>query len=98
MAVARSEGVFTGTGVSRPAALLGAFNLTLSGSFEAELRLERSFDAGATWHPLSRDLTGEPAIFRRPASLVGEEWERGVLYRLNCIGHSAGAVVYRLSQ
>jgi len=47
---------------------------------------------------VSRDAAGEAAAFTQPVSLVGEEWERGVLYRLNCTAHSSGTVTYRVSQ
>jgi hypothetical protein len=98
MTIARSEGQFTAMGQSAPVQLIGPFNVTLAGSFAGTVKLERSFDAGATWHVVSRDAAGEGAAFTQPVSLVGEEWERGVLYRLNCTAHSSGTVSYRVSQ
>lgn len=98
MTIARSEGQFTATGQSAPVQLIGPFNITLAGSFTGTVVLERSFDAGAAWHAVSRDTTGAAASFTGPVSLVGEEWERGVLYRLRCSQHSAGTAVYRISQ
>ncbi len=98
MTIARSEGLFTATGQSAPVQLIGPFNVTLAGSFAGSVRLERSFDAGATWHAVSRDAAGEAAAFTQPVSLIGEEWERGVLYRLNCTQLSSGSASYRVSQ
>lgn len=98
MTIARSEGQFTGVGPSAPARLIGPFNITLAGSFTGRVVLERSFDAGRAWHAVSRDTTGAPASFTGPVSLVGEEWEAGVLYRLHCTQHAAGTILYRISQ
>lgn len=98
MTVVRSEGLFTAPASSEPVLLVGPFNLSLSGSFAASVRLERSFDAGASWHPLSRDAAGEAAAWQAPISLSGEEPERGILYRLTCTEHTSGSVAYRISQ
>lgn len=67
----------------------------------ATVQLERTFDGGATWLPVSVDGLGTPAVFTNPtgASVVGEEWERMVSYRFNCTAYSSGATVnYRISQ
>lgn len=98
MPLARSEGALAAAGASAPAMLLGSFNLTLWGDFAGSAQLERSFDAGRTWHPLSRDSTGAVARYAAPVSLTFEECERGVLYRLNCTALDNGVLRFRLSQ
>jgi hypothetical protein len=96
-------GSFTGTGQSAtfrpfPAKYPHAgFNVTLRGTFVATVRLERSFDDGVTWDPLT--AAGTPMfVFTGPASEIQEEPEEGVLYRLNCTAYTSGTVDYRLSQ
>lgn len=74
----------------------GRFNLTLSGTFVATVRLERSFDAGSTWHPCT--VLGRSQNFTAPCSEVVRETEAGVQYRLNCTAYTSGTVTYRLSQ
>ena len=98
MTIARCEGAFTAPGPSAPVLLLGAFNVTVAGDFAGCLRLERSFDAGASWHPLARDLSGALVSFTAPLSVASREWERGVLYRLRCVSLRRGRVLYRISQ
>ncbi|MDP1873649.1 hypothetical protein [Phenylobacterium sp.] len=93
-------GSFTATGQSasfRPAAGR-PFNASLSGTFVATGQLERSFDDGVTWLPCSRDSAGTPAAFTAPMSVVVEESEASVLYRLNCTAYTSGPIPYRLSQ
>ncbi len=98
MPLARSEGQLSSPGHSAPAMFLGCFNVTLWGDFSGSVVLERSFDAGRTWHPLARDRAGTAACFAAPISLTFEECERGVLYRLHCPVLDAGRLHYRLSQ
>lgn len=98
MAMSRCEGQFTEAGRSSPANFLGYFNLTLWGDFAGEVQLERSFDAGETWHALRGDRVGRAARFSAPTSTMCEEWERGVLYRLHCTALRSGVLRYRLSQ
>lgn len=95
-------GTFTGTGQSAsfvPAAEIrrGRFNVSLWGTFSADVRVERSFDGGTTWVPLAKpDLT--PALFDEPISFAVEETEGEVLHRLNCTTYTSGTVNYRMSR
>jgi len=104
MATGKVTGAFTATGPSErfaPDSRPGAprrFNLSLWGTFSGSVRVERSFDGGATWLECSRDGAGTPAAYAAPISVVMEEPEAGVLYRLNCTTRSSGTVNYRLSQ
>ena len=59
--------------------------------------MQRSFDAGTTWLPLT--AAGIPFYrWSAPASESAEEDEAGVLYRLNCTSYSSGTLTYRVSQ
>lgn len=99
-------GTFTATGQSTgfpPRPSLGGvspsagFNVSLWGTFVGSVQLERSFDNGTTWLPLT--AAGTPLyVWTAPASEVCEEPEAGVLYRLNCTAYTSGTVNYRLSQ
>ena len=75
----------------------GQFNVSLSGTFVATVALERSFD-GTNWFTCSRDSAGTAASWTAPMSVVVEEPEAGVLYRLNCTAFTSGTVTYRMSQ
>ena len=103
------SGSFTGTGQSAtflptPGAPFnyvrgsGYFNITLYGTFTATVVVQRSFDAGSTWHTVSQDATGADASYTAPMSLVALEPEHGTMYRLNCTAYSSGTVNYRLSR
>lgn len=103
------SGSFTGTGQSdtfyptpgAPFAFVrgsGYFNVTVYGTFTATVAVQRSFDAGATWHTVSQDATGADAAYTAPMSLVALEPEHGVVYRLNCTAYSSGTINYRMSR
>ena len=92
-------GSFSATGQSAifwPAADR-TFNATLYGTFSASVRLERTFDGGTNWHPLTAAGT-QLYAWTAAASETCEEAEEGVGYRLNCTAYSSGTVNYRLSQ
>lgn len=82
--------------------LRGVYNLSLTGTATATIQLERSFDGGTTWVAVSRDAVGTAATFQSTSafavSVVGEEPEQGVQYRLNCTSYTSGIINYRLSQ
>jgi hypothetical protein len=104
MATGKVTGAFSQMGVSEtfaPDSRPGVprrFNLSLWGAFTGVVGVERSFDRGVSWIGCSRDGAGTPAVYSTPVSLVLEEPEAGVIYRLNCTALSAGTVSYRLSQ
>lgn len=73
----------------------GAFNITLSGTFVATVKLQRSFDNGTNWN----DLTAVGVAIGTFTTAVSEVWvepEAGVIYRLNCTAYTSGTVTYRL--
>ena len=92
------EGTFSGTGQSSSVQLWGVFNMFLYGTFTATVRLERSFDDGVNWVPVSASQSGTDASYSAPMSLSWQEVEPGMLYRLNCTAHTNGTVNYRLAQ
>jgi hypothetical protein len=92
------SGSFTATGASDSIAVAGRFNVNLSGFGSATVKIERSFDNGSSWHVASRDAAGNEAAYTANASLVAEEPEAGVLYRVNCTSFSSGPIDYRISQ
>ena len=91
-------GSFASTGPSAAVAVAGRFNINLAGFGSATVKIERSFDNGSTWHVASRDSAGSEAAYTANASLVADEPETGVLYRLNCTSFSSGPIAYRISQ
>lgn len=106
MAATDITGTFTATGQSGPFRPVvgyrdissGQFNISASGTFVATVQLERSFDNGTNWFVCSSDSAGTAASFTAPFSVVAEESEPGVIYRLNCTSFTSGTVTYRISQ
>jgi len=76
--------------ISRP------FNLSIWGTFVGTVQLERSFDNGVTWLPLT--ALGSSLAFTAPCSETFTECEASVIYRLNCTAYTSGTINYRLSQ
>jgi hypothetical protein len=89
--------VFSAVGAGTAIELFGSFNVSVSGTFTGSVRLERSFDAGGTWLPLT-DQYGTQIAFTTPVSLLAYEPEQNVLYRPNATALSAGSATVRLSQ
>ena len=73
------------------------FDGPITGTFVATLQLERSFDGGTTYAPLSGSTIGTTATFTAPTTFVGNETERGVLYRVNCTAYTSGTANVRIS-
>ena len=92
-------GTFTATGQSAsfPPFAGSDFNVSLWGTFVASIQLERSFDNGTTWLPVT---AGGSALyaFTAPASEIATEPEQGVIYRWNCTAFTSGTVNYRISR
>lgn len=91
-------GTFTGTGNSATFAAKGKISVLIDGG-NAVVEIQRSFDKGATWYPISRDSEGNPASYN-PNTLgfngFIDEPEFGILYRLACITYTSGTVTYRI--
>lgn len=94
-----ASGTFTGTGVGaalQPAMNRG-FNLSIWGTFVATITLQRSFDGGTTYIPVTYS-DGTQINYSVPGSGSWQEAESGVLYALNCTAFTSGTVNWRLSQ
>jgi hypothetical protein len=92
-------GSFTGVNQASGSAIFwGAFNITLEGTFNADIQLQRSFDGGVNFTPVSKNTSGEPFLLSIPASLTWAEIEQDVLYRLVCTAYTSGTITYRLSK
>ena len=103
-------GTFTATGQSAGLQVYGNYNITLTGTFVATVRIERSFDEGASWAVLSKDAAGTPNAYTSALSLVLNEPENSaeavagatekpnIRVRLNCTSYTSGTVNYRISQ
>lgn len=97
------QSTFTATGASAAfAPILGRdFNVSLwntpGHTFVASVQLERSFDNGVTWLPITAAGT-QLYQWTAPASEVANECEGNVLYRLNCTSYTSDTVNYRISQ
>lgn len=88
---------FAAPGAGTPVELFGPFNLQVTGTFTGLIRVERSFDNGDTWAPLS-DAYGDLIEISSPVSTGGEEIEQNVLYRARAVTLSSGTCNVRLSK
>ena len=79
-----------------PMTVYGAFNATLSGTFSATARLEKSFDGGTIYVPAFNNI-GSVIAATVPCSMPLFEPERGVSWRWACTVYSSGTIAARLS-
>jgi len=100
------SGTFTATGQSASILAWGQVNIVVYGSggpngnWNATVRAERSFDGGTTWIVVGVGGSGVQASWNTPnqdVSVVYDEPEKGVLYRLNCVTYASGTINYRMS-
>lgn len=96
------SGTFTGTGSSEAKAFQEVFNVSFFGTFAATVKIQKSYDGGATWLNLTES---DGTILSWSLSLSGENFDQafyepefGVLYKAVCTSHSSGTVNYRMSQ
>lgn len=93
------SGSFSATGSSTAFSPIPGrgFNLSVWGTFVGTVIVERSFDSGTTWLPLT--ASGVSLFnFVAPASEITEEPEYGVQYRFRCSAFGSGTINYRISQ
>lgn len=89
-------GTFAATGQSASFAPLGRdFNVSLWGTFVGSVQLERTFDNGANWLPITADGT-QLYVWTAPASESASDPEQQPVYRLNCTAYTSGTVNYRI--
>lgn len=92
-----ASGIFSGTGPDTAVLMLGAFNISIWGTFVATIEFERSFDGGTTWIPVCFP-DGTPIRFFAPKSGAWAEIEAGVYYRVRCSAYTSGAANWRISR
>lgn len=73
------------------------FNVSTWGTFVASFQLERSFDSGANWLPITAAGT-QLYQWTAPESEQAEEDEYGVQYRVHVTSYTSGTLNIRLSQ
>jgi hypothetical protein len=95
----QGTGAFTATGggAAVPIARHGDLNLSLWGTFAATVTLERSYDGGSTWLPLTY-LDGVALSWTAPMSTAFSVEDPGASYRFNCTAFTSGTVNWRISQ
>ena len=95
------EHAFTGTGQSPEITLQEKFNALIEGGV-GTVQIERSFDAGSTFHPISQDPSGAAASYTTASDValnaVFFEPESDVVYRFNCTAFTSGPINVRLSR
>ena len=109
MSVAKCTQSFTGTGTGTftPAGATGVIikgeaNLSLGGTAPVgTVKLEKSYDLGATWFDVSQDAAGTLAAWAlnsTEVSVLFDEPEADVMYRVNCTAFTGGTITSRISQ
>lgn len=73
------------------------FNVSTWGTFVASFQLERSFDGGTTWLPITAAGT-QLYVWTAPESESASESEYGIKYRLNVTSYTSGTLNVRISQ
>lgn len=96
--IAKSVSALASQTRGTPVQIRGAYNFSISGVFVGTVRLERSFDGGGTWIPVSKDSSGADASYTAPCGVTGFEPEDGVLYSANCTAYTSGTANCRISQ
>lgn len=96
----------TGTGTFSPSSATfikfrGTANLTLGGTSPVgTVKLEKSYDT-TTWFDVSVDSLGTPASWTLGASteisVLVDEPEADVAYRVNCTAYTSGTITARLA-
>ena len=89
-------GSFTSSTTSPFFDMYGYFNISVWGTFSATIVVNRSFDGGTTWIPVSYPLIATAVSLTAPASITLFEVEKAVLYQLACT-YTSGTANYRMS-
>jgi hypothetical protein len=96
----QGTGTFTATGggAAVPVVRRGDLNISLWGTFTATVTIERSYDGGSTWLPLTY-LDGVALSWTAPMSTAFTVSDAGASYRFNCTAYTpSGTVNWRISQ
>lgn len=89
----------------RPFQVSGNYNIQLSGTFVGTFVIERSFDNGLNWAPISKNTNGDAASYTTPVSLsvfepqsaAATPLEPNVLVRWRCSAYTSGTCIARIS-
>ena len=84
--MAGKTGTFTGTTSSEAVQINGRTPLSLSGTWVATVKLQRSFDEGANWLDVDQFASNIETYVNGG----------GELFRLTCSAFTSGTVAYRL--
>lgn len=74
----------------------GNFNASITGTFVATLKLQRSLDFGVTWQTVSAG--GTELSYTDDMSETFYEPEVGALYRWNCTAYTSGTILCRIGK
>lgn len=97
LALQVASGTLTGLDDAGESILLrGNFNVSVWGTFDATVALERSFDGGSSWIRVTFS-DGNAITYTAAASAVWSEPEFGVSFRLRCSAYTSGSINWRLS-
>lgn len=88
---------FTGTGTGTSAKAIGQYNIAVWGTFVGTVVLERSFDGGTTWLPVTT-FGGAAISFTGAVTTQDQQPEPEVLTRLRCSAYTSGTINTRISQ
>jgi hypothetical protein len=92
-----ASGALTSVSAGAQFAPTGVFNISVWGTFVGTAVIQRSFDGGTTWISLT-DVAGTANAYTAPFSLMADEPEIGVAYRINCTAYTSGTINWRFSQ
>jgi hypothetical protein len=93
---AEITGTMEEDGRSLAVVVLGEFNLSLSGVWDATVTLVRSLDGGETYQPLT--ALGGDFTFTNNCEEVFNEPQPGVLYAIEVTDYVSGTINYRIGQ
>lgn len=91
------EIINTSNRISESVRVVGNFNVTITGTFNGSIALQRSLDNGATWQALTGGGS-EIAVFTSAANESYYEPEPQALYRFNFIVFVSGSATVRLGK
>ena len=109
MSTAQLTQSFSGTGTGTPVpagstgvSIMGWANLSLGGTSPVgTVKLEKSYDNGATWFDVSQDAAGTLAAWALNSTEISVQFyepEIGVIFRCNCTAYTSGTLTSRISQ
>lgn len=93
-------GTFGATGQSAAIPVKGFASVLIENGV-GTVQIERSFDDGSNWYPISKNSDGDVASYVTASDLAYngtvQEPMFGVQYRLNCTAYTSGSINYRIA-